>query len=246
MIMKNNIILFSIVALLNSTTCLTINAANSNKPGQAVDLGLSVKWASYNVGATMPEEAGIYYTWGDIYNTGDDATYVKYLYMFDQRKDRDYSNRQVDLVTLTVLRPSEDVATYLWKGNWRIPTVFEYKELIEKCQWIWDSQKLGYKVIGPNGNSIFIPAAGCQTSDGTMDDYYTLGERGVYWCSTYTYNDYCQEIGPDHLMFASPAPNCECQRTCATDQRERMPIRPVWSSVTSEQSLKQSLSKIKY
>lgn len=69
-----------------------------------------------------------------------------------------------------------------WGGTWRLPTKSEFQELINNCTWTWTSQngKNGYKVTGPNGNSIFLPAAGCRI-DGSLNH---AGSVGVYWSST--------------------------------------------------------------
>ena len=63
-----------------------------------------------------------------------------------------------------------DAATANWGGSWRMPKSTELKELIDNCTWTWTTQNgvNGYKVIGTNGNSIFLPAAGLY---GSLLDY---------------------------------------------------------------------------
>ena len=127
-----------------------------------VDLGLSVKWATCNMGASSPEEYGDYYAWGETetkstydWNTykwckGSENTLTKYC------TDSDYGT--VD--NKTVLDPEDDVAHVKWGGNWRMPTDAEIEELRENCIWKWTTQngKNGYKVTSKkNGNSIFLP-----------------------------------------------------------------------------------------
>lgn len=120
------------------------------KGEQSVDLGLSVKWATVNVGAISPEGLGSYYAWGEtatksVYDTiYFDENYVKYN---DQN---------------TVLEKEDDVAYQTLGGNWRMPSKEEWDELIEKCTWTWMMYNgvKGYKVKASNGNSIFIPVAG--------------------------------------------------------------------------------------
>lgn len=151
---------------------------------RAVDLGLSVKWATCNVGASKPEDYGDYYAWGetttksdydwDTYKwcKGTDDTMTKYC------TESDYGT--VDsCITLT---SSDDVATVKWGSKWRMPTEEEMKELDEDCTWTWTTQNgvVGMKVTGPNGNSIFLPAAGYR--DGT--DLHHRGSVGVYWSAT--------------------------------------------------------------
>ena len=151
---------------------------------QIIDLGLSVKWASCNVGATSPEEFGDYYAWGEIeekdccnWNTykwcnGSYDTQTKYC--------TEIYNGNVD--KKTTLEIEDDVARVKWGGKWRMPTKSEIKELYYDCTWVWAeiNDKNGHLVIGPNGNSIFLPAAGYR--DG--DEIRYCGSLGYYWSST--------------------------------------------------------------
>ena len=134
----------------------------------AVDLGLSVKWATCNVGAESPEDYGNYYAWGetetkDEYTTSNSVTYQ--VGMDDFSGNAEY-----------------DAATANWGGSWRMPTYSEIYELKNDCTWTWTTQNSvkGYLVTGTNGNSIFLPAAGYFT--GSLL-YYT-GSYGRYWSST--------------------------------------------------------------
>ena len=128
-----------------------------------VDLGLSVKWATCNVGANSPEGYGDYFAWGEIdpksaYNI---STY-KYsgLSLSILIKYCNTDNKKV-------LEPGDDAATMNWGGAWRLPTKEEQDELRSNCIWTWTTQNgvIGYKVIGSNGNSIFLPAAGYMNED---------------------------------------------------------------------------------
>ena len=121
-----------------------------------VDLGLSVKWATCNVGASTPVGYGGNYAWGETKEKDDyywsnykwyncsDGTMTKYCRV-------DYK---------TVLDPNDDVAHVKWGGSWRMPTKAEQDELRAKCTWTETTQNgvKGCKVTGPNGNSIFLPA----------------------------------------------------------------------------------------
>ena len=140
---------------------------NPNTPTatpEYVDLGLpsGVKWATFNVGATKPEEYGDYFAWGE--------TEPKELY-----DESTYSEKE------------EDAATANWGSEWRMPTQAEQDELRTECSWTWmtENDVNGYKVVGPNGNSIFLPAAGyCSGSS-----LYNVGHKGFYWASSlYTGN----------------------------------------------------------
>lgn len=137
-------------------------------PGTAVDLGLSVKWADCNVGASSPSDYGGYFAWGEI---SQKFTYYE-------------SNSETFEVPLGDISGNSryDAARANWGGNWRLPTKAECQELVDKCTWTWTTQggHNGYKVVGPNGNSIFLPAAGLR--DGaSLDD---AGGCGYYWNST--------------------------------------------------------------
>ena len=134
----------------------------------AIDLGLSVKWATCNVGADSPEDYGDYYAWGET-ETKDDyssSTSVTYgVEMDDISGNADY-----------------DAATANWGSSWRMPTYAEMGELVVNCTWTWTTENdvNGYLVTGSTGNSIFLPAAGWRigTSPGDREKY------GDYWSST--------------------------------------------------------------
>ncbi len=146
----------------------------------AVDLGLSVKWATCNVGATKPEEYGDYFAWGEVKpkKQYDWSTY-KYCRGTSETLTKYCTSSSYGIVdNKTVLDPSDDAATVNWGGSWRMPTQAEQFELKDKCKWRWTTQNgvKGYKVVGPNGNSIFLPAAGLM--DGTS--LSCVGSRGCY------------------------------------------------------------------
>ena len=145
-----------------------------------IDLGLpsGVKWATCNVGASSPEEYGDYFAWGE---TMTKETYTEYncpTYGLDASalQLQGYIDGDGNLT------PQYDAATVNWGGSWRMPTREEQQELIDDCTWTWTSQNgvNGYKVTGPNGNSIFLPAAGFR--DGSS--LYLAGSDGYYWSST--------------------------------------------------------------
>lgn len=139
-----------------------------------VDLGLSVKWATCNVGATTPEEYGDYFAWGEVE--------PKTTYNLDTYKYYDGSNfTKYTGSDKTLLDPEDDAATANWGGAWRMPTKAEQDELRTKCKWDWTTQNgvNGYKVTGPNGNSIFLLAAGCMNRGSLNSAGY-----GYYWSSS--------------------------------------------------------------
>ena len=167
-----------------------------------VDLGLpsGLKWATCNVGATKPEDYGNYYAWGEIatkttydwstykYANGSDDALTKYC------NNSSYGNNGFT-DELTTLEAGDDAATQNWGGNWRMPTIDEWQELIDKCTWTWTTLNgiNGYEVKATNGNSIFLPAAGYRY-DG---ERRSAGSGGDYWSSSLdaSYPDFAQYVG---------------------------------------------------
>ena len=148
---------------------------------EAVDLGLSVKWATCNVGATKPEEYGGYYAWGET-EEKDDYSWSTYKWSsgsYDTIAKYCTDDIYGTADNKTVLDPEDDVAHVKWGGGWRMPTAEEHKELHKNCSWEWTTQNgvNGYKVIGSNGNCIFLPAAGYRC-DVALDN---RGWDGNYW-----------------------------------------------------------------
>ena len=128
-----------------------------------VDLGLSVKWATNNVGASSSIARGDYYAWGE---TETKSTYASNNYYIWAGSD---------------LPSSYDVASAKMGGNWRMPTQKEMKELRDNCDWTWTTTvngEKGYLVKSKkNGYSIFLPAAGYREGTGL----YKANEMGCYW-----------------------------------------------------------------
>lgn len=137
-------------------------------PGEAVDLGLSVKWASKDIGATDPLSAGLCFCWGGTAPNGryslpnEDLSVLKFLGYVDDNNN---------------LTSAYDAATQIWGSKWRMPTKEEFQELHDKCTWIKSGP--GYKVIGANKNYIYLDL-----------DYW----NHKYWTSTgsnkYDYDKY--------------------------------------------------------
>ena len=158
----------------------------------AVDLGLSVKWACCNVGSDVPEGYGGYYAWGETEEKGN-YTWATYKYRYDKDGDGNCDSEDgygYQNIGSNISGTSYDVAHVKWGGSWRMPTWDEIKELCNKCSWQWTEVNgvKGQKVTGPNGNSIFLPAAGSR--DGTGVD--GRGSYGYYWSGTLgEYGSYC-------------------------------------------------------
>lgn len=143
-----------------------------------VDLGLSVKWATFNVGATSPEDYGDYFAWGET-ETKDKYSWATYKWCDGTSTNMTKYNTEDGK---TILEPADDAAQVHWGGKWRMPSKEEVDELTQQCTWIWTTHNNvnGYKVTGPNGNSIFLPAAGYKGAGPT----YPAGEDGLYWTNT--------------------------------------------------------------
>ena len=158
-----------------------------------VDLGLSVKWATCNVGASKPEEYGDYFAWGETQpkNTYDWSTYKWCNGSYDTQTKYCTKNSYGTVDNKTQLELSDDAARANWGGSWRMPTHEEQEELRTQCTWTWTTQNgvYGYKVTskksGYTNNSIFLPAAGCRSGS----SLYDAGSYGYYWSSSlYTGN----------------------------------------------------------
>lgn len=143
-----------------------------------VDLGLSVKWATLNIGANSMEDIGEYYAWGETTPYNKQFTY------------RNYGWKHCPCSPDAVLSSIYDAATELWGDSWRMPTADEQEELIKNCDWIWVEDFNGSSISGyaatskKNGKSIFLPAS--KFISGTSS--YTPKENdAIYWsASTHT------------------------------------------------------------
>lgn len=153
-----------------------------------VDLGLSVIWAAFNIGATTPEQYGDYYAWGET-KTKSDYCWSTYKWCHGSYTTQTKYNTKSSYGTVdnkTTLDATDDVAHVKWGGNWRMPTKAEQDELRTNCTWTWTTLNgvNGYRVTskktGYTDRSIFLPAAGCR--DGTS--LYDAGSGGYYWSSS--------------------------------------------------------------
>ena len=144
-----------------------------------VDLGLSVKWATCNLGASTPTEYGNYYAWGE---TSTKNEYNQSDYAYYNRSTSKYTDIGTD-----ISGTAYDAAHVNLGGNWRMPTYAEWQELknTDNCSWEWtqvDGVK-GYKVTskkaGYTDKCIFLPPAGYRNGSSL---YYSA--QGYYWSST--------------------------------------------------------------
>lgn len=153
-----------------------------------VDLGLSVKWATCNLGAETPEDYGDYYSWGEIIPK-DEYSWSTYIWCngdynkltkYCPTNKTDYWDGTETPEGKTVLDLEDDAARANWGGSWRLPSDSEWTELRENCTWTWTTQN-GVKgrlvTSNINGNSIFLPVAG--NKNGTS--LSNAGSYGNYW-----------------------------------------------------------------
>lgn len=140
----------------------------------SVDLGLGVRWAVSNLGATSISDYGDYFAWGEI------SSKPEYTEENSLTLGKDIGEISGFL--------QYDAARVIRHGGWRMPTAEEMIELVEKCEWKLGSMdgKNGYIVTGVNGNSIFLPFAGWKR----LSWLNTEGEGGFYWTSTPDSNDF--------------------------------------------------------
>ncbi len=157
-----------------------------------VDLGLTsgTLWATCNVGATSPEQAGDYFAWGE---TEPKETYhwstYKYCNGSDDTQTKYCTNSSYGTVdNKTVLEAEDDAATANWGGDWRMPTKAEQDELRSECTWSWTTLNgvNGYRVTSKKdtSKSIFLPAAGCRRDSNLSN----AGSHGYYWSSSLNSN----------------------------------------------------------
>lgn len=138
---------------------------------EAVDMGLSVDWAPFNVGAKSPNLMMP----GIMINGGmENPSSVLHGYFFgfhSPNRDESFEGTRFD------------AAHKLWGGKWRLPLIEDFKELVDKCQWIFIDHPgtiPGYIVTGPNGNTIFLPLAGFRYER----RYFSIGDKGYYWTAS--------------------------------------------------------------
>ena len=163
----------------------------------AVDLGLSVDWATCNVGAENPWESGDYFAWGEVepkksywsktykYCAGTTESCFKIGKLVPRPWDK-------DLMVYDISESEYDAAYTQWGKGWRMPAIWETRELEMKCTWVWTENNgmKGAMVTGPNGNSIFLPAAGVMKGSKKEFSEGASYIQGSYWTSTCFPNEY--------------------------------------------------------
>ena len=184
-------------------------------PGKVVDLGLSVYWGSCNLGAESPEESGNFYAWGE---TSPKSSYTKENYAYYDKSTTQYVN-----IGSNIAGTQYDAAKVNLGGSWRMPTKEEFQELIDKCTWEWTQVNNinGYKITAANGNSIFLPAAGCYHDGSTK---INENESCDYWTSTTDDDSYSYACGMSPTWLLSDIVGGKRNRG--------LPVRPVTSDLS--------------
>ena len=216
--------IFTVIYFLTSLTLIAQVGQSSGAPAnvEAVDLGLpsGTRWANMNVGASSPEGCGDHFAWGETepkdgeyswqtykWCSGDFASMTKYCTGTYGLKD---DKTELDL---------EDDAAYINRGKkWRMPSKEQQDELREQCTWTWTylNGVRGYRVTGPNGNSIFLPAAGERVTASP----YSVGSLGFYWSRSLRSDRSYYAMS---LNFSSGSTNLRSYE----DRHEGESIRPV-------------------
>lgn len=160
----------------NNADAAVISLTGTGTLDEMVDLGLSVKWATCNLGASTPFEYGDYYAWGET-KTKSSYSWSNYAHGSLSTKLTKYCSSDGK----TILDAQDDAARAILGSSWRMPTHKEIEELVSNCNWSWGITNgvYGYKVTGPNKKSIFLPAAA--HSDGRDGNGSTV--FGFYWAS---------------------------------------------------------------
>lgn len=163
--------------------------------GYVVDLGLpsGLKWATWNIGASKVDDYGSYYTWAEVKTKNEFSVedyFTKSLSM-QQQKEAGIID------SLRNLTSKYDAATVNWGEEWRMPNSKEYEELIKNCKFYWTrlGTTYGMKVVGPNGNKIFLPAGGMIGDDG----YYQFNQECIYWTSTLSNSSSLSHVPAEHF-----------------------------------------------
>lgn len=191
-------------------------------PAEPIDLGLpsGTLWASYNVGATKPEEYGKYYSWGEIE--------VRDQYYFTTYSLCDGTVSSCHDIGENISGTKYDVAHVKWGGEWCMPTKDDFMELVYNCEYKETTQNgvKGFQFTGPNGNYIFLPYTGYYWNT----ENEKAGREGSYWSATQT-----TSVNKAHEMSFK---NGEMLWDCYINRFAGLTVRPViHSTPTNEASI---------
>ena len=175
----------TIAEIENTSGFYTISWSNYGLDiANAIDLGLSVKWADVNLDLEYSDYAAL----TPENNKIDTTKYINYLIGWGDSTGKNTSPNLATYPNINSISGTNyDIARTKWGGKWRIATPKEYQELITVCAWTWEKRNghYGYKVTGPNGNSIFLPTTGYRDNNSLNCSY-----MGYYWTGTAMTNPY--------------------------------------------------------
>ena len=221
-----------------------------NPKPTAVDLGLSVKWASFNLGAKTPEGSGDYFSWGE---TAPKSSYTWSTYAYGQSKNGPFSEYVVDAASgtsdyKTILDLEDDAAHAIWGDAWRMPSKEEVQELRNNCTWTWttlggvNGYKITSKKSGYTGNFIFLPAAGMMSGSKVQN----AGTEGDYWSSSLYTTESCSSWSP--YFTSSDFSTGDCYRYFGLPVRavfgEVVPVTEITLNTTYLELLKDGTSQL--
>lgn len=198
-----SLLLATSLALLLISSCDIlgiIDDIGGDSDSKAVDLGLSVKWATCNLGASSPEKSGDFYAWGETSPKSTFGSMDGYKWSYPEKSSYgdiifllskyNSSSKLGKVDNKSQLDPEDDAARAKLGGKWRMPTKKEFQELMDKCEMTWTTvggvNGMEFKSKA-NGNTIFLPAAGMYGPKGNLNpsgsDLSEAGKSGYYWSS---------------------------------------------------------------
>lgn len=173
-----------------SSQCMVTVLEWSYPEPESVNMGQSVEWASWNLGAASPTERGDYFAWGE---TSHKSYFGKENYKFYDEGGNfiKYSTSN------SVLDEEDDAASQLLSNGWRMPTVEEVDELARNCSITSEVENgiEGYRVTAKNGNSIFFPDYSYKVRNG-LNEYYRGGDFSIMRTSSFGIDDHHPTGGP--------------------------------------------------
>lgn len=180
---------FFISAVLCLVAVALVACGDDDEPqyklkGDAVDLGLSVNWASQNLGAANSASFGSLHCWADSAGGSSSMEGIKVYFRLEDGVEKTYCEWNTTRYggmnpPMSISGSILDIAHYQWGDLWRLPTKAEWQELIDRCTWTETTQEgvKGVQVTGPNGNSIFLPYGGMRENSSVS----LKNVAGVYW-----------------------------------------------------------------
>lgn len=203
------------MATVEVTVYATLTHCPDNNHPHAIDLGLpsGTKWACCNVGADAPENYGGYFAWGE---TEEKDSYTPNTYQYYEPGY--YNTGRYVSIGSNICGTEYDVAYVEWGDNWKMPTINQLSELRGNCTFEWTKVNgiKGCRFTGPNGGTIFLPAAGYRDSGLEL-----CGTNGIYWSGIL--NQTVSNSCANSLEFS----NTDSQLYEDMNRYRGIPVRPV-------------------